>query len=373
MAFVNGCALRTRSTRRRAACARVSPVCLVGGGGEGFVVAGAAAFLASAVAVAITHPIDSLKVREQFKNGGAEGAEDGTGEEHVTLRMLYKGLASNILKEAPNASCYLAFYCLFKGLLMRLSVFAAVPLLTMCLAGMLGDAVGSIVRVPAEIINKRLQLGLSRTWGGAIQDAFLTPNGVQNTLASWSAVLTRDVPYGGLQIAGYELVRQVLMGHGYVGLLFDVIAGSVAGLIAAVLTTPADVLVTRLSTQNPQCYLESHRYMGPIATFKRILSDEGFKGLWSGAFHRGMFYTGMIGLFFAAFEQFKYAILHPQSVKAVATAAGAAILVIARRSLPILAVRFRPAMRPVLPVHLGVLAVVRFLSTRKQPKSPLQH
>ena len=87
----------------------------------------------------------------------------------------------------------------------------------------------------------------------------------------------------------------------YTGIMLSVVAGAIAVLFAAVVTTPADVLLTRMSTRSPQCYLETHHYMSPSAAFVRILKDEGFGSLWTGAFHRGMFYMPMIGLFFAAY------------------------------------------------------------------------
>ena len=96
-------------------------------------------------------------------------------------------------------------------------------------------------------------------------------------------------------------MRIVAAGFGYTGLMLSVVSGAIAGLFAAVVTTPADVLVTLMTTQSPQCYLETHHYMSPSAAFVRILKDEGFGVLWTGAFYRGMFYMPMIGLFFAAY------------------------------------------------------------------------
>ena len=279
-------------------------------GNTSFMVAGSAALLASALAVSVTHPIDTLKTMKQAKQSGIVSSDTP-----ITLSGLYRGISSNILKEAPNAAVYLATYELFKSALLTIPLFTTFPLAAMCLAGMLGDGVGSVVRVPAEIINKRLQLGLNDSWGSAIRDSFLSSNGVQSTLASWEAVLWRDVPYGGLQIAAYEFFRLSLANAGFVGLFYSVFAGAGAGLLAAVITTPADVLVTRMSTQSPQCYLETKHYMSPIATFRRIIKDEGFHALWTGAFHRGLFYMPMIGLFFAAYESFKHIISNPEMIR----------------------------------------------------------
>jgi len=50
-------------------------------------------------------------------------------------------------------------------------------------AGALGDAVGSVVRVPAELVNKRPQCGLNDTIDGAIRDQCLNSAGAEKTLA----------------------------------------------------------------------------------------------------------------------------------------------------------------------------------------------
>lgn len=247
--------------------------------------------------------------------------------------------------------------------MLGLPLLSTFPLVAMCLAGMLGDAVGSIVRVPAEIINKRLQLGLSTGWKSAVRDAFLSPTGVDATFASWAAVLWRDVPYGGLQIAGYEAARGVLAGAGLAGLPLGIVAGAGAGLVAAVLTTPADVLVTRMTTQSPQCYLETRKYMSPVATCRRIIREEGFGALWTGALHRGLFYMPMIGLFFAAYEWFKYAILNPSVAAAAGTAAIGTVVTSSKLILGI-AVSLVPSITGRFPLHLLVLALGHVLVSR---------
>lgn len=329
--------------------------------GQSFVVAGTAALFASAAAVAVTHPIDTLKTRRQAQDSNIADAQPQL-KGLSSLPSLYKGVFSNILKEAPNAAIYLATYEIFKIALLRLPIFSAVPLLAMCVAGMLGDAVGSVVRVPAEIVNKRLQLGLSNGWKSAVQDAFLSPNGKDVTLSSWEAVLWRDVPYGGLQIAGYEAGRIMLAGVGLTGLPLGIVAGAGAGLLAAVLTTPADVLVTRMTTQSPQCYLETKKYMSPIATCKRIVKEEGFSALWTGALHRGLFYMPMIGLFFAAYEWFKFALVNPS----VIAAAGSAALGAASKVLLSFSARLLPIAQGTFPMHLLFLVLGHAVISRRR-------
>lgn len=286
-----------------------------GGGGLGvsYRVAGFAAFVASALSTAVVHPLDSLKTRMQ---AGVQGPELTKG--------LYIGLVSNVLKEAPNAAIYLGVYELIKSALLNSEVtsfFHDLPLLTFLVAGALGDGIGSLARVPAEMVNKRLQLGVSKDWKEAFRDAFVDPVGREGSLVAWQAVLLRDVPYGGLQIMFYEFGKLVLSRHGdwfwgwfaQPGVFEDVMVGAVAGAVAAMLTTPADVLVTKLSTLNRVVGGETSR-TGIGMTAARILQEEGLFGFFKGLWQRGLYYAPMIGLFFALYEFNRNVISHPEVV-----------------------------------------------------------
>lgn len=290
-----------------------------GGGGLGvsYRVAGFAAFVASALSTALVHPLDSLKTRMQ---AGLEGG-------HL-MRGLYNGLWSNVLKEAPNAAIYLGLYEVIKNALMGLKVttfFHDIPLVTFLVAGALGDAVGSLVRVPAEVVNKRLQLGVNRDWKEAVRESLGTPEGREASVVAWQAVLLRDVPYGGLQIMIYEFGKLMVGSHAEWfwgifangGLFVDVTVGALAGALAAMVTTPADVLVTRLSVQNADMFVrERGGYVGVGNVVRMVLMEEGVFGLFRGMWQRGLYYAPLIGLFFALYEFNRSVIEHPHTVLA---------------------------------------------------------
>ncbi|GAB0489114.1 hypothetical protein MMPV_000330 [Pyropia vietnamensis] len=330
-----------------------------------FKVAGISAFVASAIATAICHPIDTWKALKQAERRNPDGSADEASSVATILgpyplARLYRGVESNILKEAPNAAVYLAVYELLKTALLTLPFFAAHPLVAFLVAGALGDAVGSIVRVPAELVNKRLQLGLNDTVGGAVRDQFFNESGLEVTLASWGAVLLRDMPYGAVQIAVYEQVKLAIASSSHPtvlstlsaavshfssaaaagagtgataatsaatsalaipGILDDVLVGAFAGAIAAVLTTPMDVLVTRVAVQAPRCDLDTRRYAGVRSVLGRLLAEEGPGALWSGWLQRGLFYAPLIGLFFTLYEGTRFAVVHPQVITDVVVAA----------------------------------------------------
>ena len=237
---------------------------------------GAAAFAASACATCVLHPIDTLKTRLQ---SDAYAVSKGTTVPYSLRRLrpapgeprqrlfsgLYSGLSANVLKEAPDAAVFLA---LSEELSRSLSVyspwFASHFTITLLLSGAIGDACGSILRLPAEVLCKRLQTGVSSSgapgWQGALEETTF-----DSWMSTWGAIVARDVPMGGLQIAAYQEVRTAVQHAGsasesavFLALadasemvpdsMSDMLAGVLAGAIAAALTTPLDVLVTHAST-----------------------------------------------------------------------------------------------------------------------------
>lgn len=277
---------------------------------NGFRLAALAAFVASGMSVAVVHPIDSAKIRLQGRKMGVvsevEGVEGGG-------MSLYRGVWGNMLKEAPNAAIYLGVYEFVKGVLLGTGL-REWTVLSYVVAGGIGDAVGSVVRVPAELVSKRLQLGLSRNMVEAVKDCFFTEVGLDITLASWAALLCRDVPYGGLQIACYEMLRGFLASGGNSGLGFDVLAGALSGWFASLVTAPADVLVTRVSSQNPQCDLKTRKVVGLRVTFQRMVENEGWRSFTDGMAQRSLYYAPMIGLFFALYEGTRFTLVHPEVI-----------------------------------------------------------
>ena len=79
--------------------------------------------------------------------------------------------------------------------------------------------------------------------------------------------------------------------------------GSTAGAIAAGVTTPLDVVKTRLMTQTK--YAEEHRYTGIGHALRRIVNEEGIRTLFAGVTQR-IIWIGLGGtIFFGTYEESK--------------------------------------------------------------------
>jgi solute carrier family 25 S-adenosylmethionine transporter 26 len=213
-----------------------------------------------------------------------------------SLLSLYDGILPNILKEAPSSALYLGIYELFRTFLSSHTALSPLPIYL--LAGGMGEAVASIFRVPSETVKTRVQTGDDAM--SALKAVFMDPKVRGNAIRSWSASLTRDVPMGAIQIALFEIIKTLILESPDID--FDIstlgaeaLLGAFGGAVGAFVTTPSDVLTTRIITQ-PEGQEE-----GPVAMLKR-LSDEGGPGaLWVGALERTLYWAPAIGIFLSVY------------------------------------------------------------------------
>ena len=312
-----------------------------------------AAFAASALATALLHPIDTLKTRLQ-----SDAYTVSQTASPIVLRRkrpqpeappaprlttgLYTGLQANVLKEAPDAAVFLM---ISEELSRSLSVsspwFASHLTLTLMLSGAVGDAAGSVLRLPAEVLCKRLQTtGPAGDDGGlAGWSRLLADTNLDCWKASWAAILVRDVPFGGLQIAAYQEAKQLLaelrgqlhelgsdLGEGVSeigaevsGLVAaaglpplwsdaydmpsELLAGVLAGALSAALTTPLDVLVTHATTQDAPADGSPPR--GAVELGVDLVREQGALTLLRGLTYRTLYYAPLVGVFFGLYEHFK--------------------------------------------------------------------
>jgi len=275
-----------------------------------------AAFLASAIATVCLHPLDTLaqrcrKTHEQ-QDMDAGVSTEVQHEQAPTFASLYTGCGANILKEAPDAAVFLALSEQLRAALAINPWFASHLTFTLLLCGAIGDACGSILRLPAEVVLRRLQMGTATDWTDALAD---TP--LDSWKASWAAILYRDVPMGGLQIATYQEARLhapaiaatlsgVAVTDGIPDSISDVLAGLLAGAVAAALTTPFDVLVTHTTTQPSPS--DGSSQPSALQVGARLIAEEGPLTLTRGIGWRSLYYAYTVGAFFGLYEYFRRAL-----------------------------------------------------------------
>ena len=210
-----------------------------------------AAFIGSVASTLVMHPVDTVKTRMQIKQ---QQNDDDDDEGDGNILSLYEGLYGNILKEGPPSALYLGIYESVKYYLYNQFGFDY-RLLIYLTAGAAGEMCGSIVRAPAEAIKSTVQSGLSSSAVDAAYQLFGTPESRKNVIRAWSSSIWRDVPFGAIQLAIFELTKTYILNNPDIDfdsstLLSEAIIGAFAGGWGALLTNPFDIITTRIITQS---------------------------------------------------------------------------------------------------------------------------
>ena len=129
-------------------------------------------------------------------------------------------------------------------------------------------------------------------------------------LTAWSSSLWRDVPMGAVQIAVFELAKAYCINSPEFAanvntLPAEAAFGALGGLIGAVLTTPADVVTTRIITaseeQGEAVEADSGGEVGPLEVALSILQESGPSGFFVGVSSRALYWAPAIGIFLSLY------------------------------------------------------------------------
>ena len=237
------------------------------------------------------YPLDTIKTRLQARRHG---------ERVALFRGLYRGVGGNLLGVAPASAVFFAAYEPMKRALGASGCDAG--------AGAGGGGVGahltagaaaglasSLIRVPTEVIKTRRQVGTS---AASSLRGILAAHGVMGLFAGYWSFLLRDLPFDAIEFAGYESLKQA---WGSFADKEDVngaeaaALGAIAGAFTGAVTTPLDVVKTRLMTSPDS-------YTGVVQCVRKTIAEEGAMALLKGVEPRVMWIGLGGGCFFSVLE-----------------------------------------------------------------------
>ncbi|GMH31556.1 hypothetical protein Nepgr_033400 [Nepenthes gracilis] len=293
--------------------------------------------IAGAFGEGMMHPVDTLKTRIQ-----SQAILSGSQNQNSILQMMrtvwaadglrgfYRGVTPGLTGSLATGATYFGFIESAKkwiekshpGLGGHWAHF---------LAGGVGDALGSFVYVPCEVIKQRMQVqGTNASWKSVINNAnsvkvpgvlmygyytgmlhagcsIWKEQGPRGLYAGYWSTLARDVPFAGLMVTFYEALKNLneygkkkwIPNSNYQGSssLEGLALGGIAGGLSAYVTTPLDVVKTRLQIQGPVL-----RYNGWLDAIERTWMIEGTKGFFRGSIPRILWYVPASALTFMGVE-----------------------------------------------------------------------
>uniref|UniRef100_A0A672T3I4 Solute carrier family 25 member 13 n=1 Tax=Sinocyclocheilus grahami TaxID=75366 RepID=A0A672T3I4_SINGR len=190
------------------------------------------------------------------------------------------GLVPQLLGVAPEKAIKLTVNDFVRGKTMKKD--GSVPIPAEILAG--GCAGGSqvIFTNPLEIVKIRLQVAGEITTGPRVSAlSVIRDLGFFGLYKGAKACFLRDIPFSAIFFPCYAHTKAALTDEdGRVGPGRLLLAGALAGMPAASLVTPADVIKTRLQVA---ARAGQTTYNGLIDCFWKILREEGPRAFWKGA------------------------------------------------------------------------------------------
>ncbi|XP_011929339.1 PREDICTED: calcium-binding mitochondrial carrier protein Aralar2 isoform X7 [Cercocebus atys] len=246
--------------------------------------------VAGAVGATAVYPIDLVKTRMQNQRSTGSFVGELMYKNSFdcfkkVLRYegffgLYRGLLPQLLGVAPEKAIKLTVNDFVRDKFMHKD--GSVPLAAEILAG--GCAGGSqvIFTNPLEIVKIRLQVAGEITTGPRVSALSVVRDlGFFGIYKGAKACFLRDIPFSAIYFPCYAHVKASFANEdGQVSPGSLLLAGAIAGMPAASLVTPADVIKTRLQVA---ARAGQTTYSGVIDCFKKILREEGPKALWKGA------------------------------------------------------------------------------------------
>ncbi|KAH1020319.1 hypothetical protein HUJ04_009999 [Dendroctonus ponderosae] len=160
-----------------------------------------------------------------------------------------------------------------------------IPLYGEILSGACAGGSQVIFTNPLEIVKIRLQVA-GEIAGGAKVRAWnvVKELGLFGLYKGARACLLRDVPFSAIYFPAYAHTKASFADEsGYNHPLTLLVAGAIAGIPAASLVTPADVIKTRLQVV---ARAGQTTYSGVLDATRKIYAEEGFRAFWKGSIAR---------------------------------------------------------------------------------------
>lgn len=237
------------------------------------------------------------------------------------LRGLYRGFTISLVMQAPAVGTFLTTYERSKSYLVTHTRLSADSPLVHLAAGLTAESVSAVFWVPMEVIKQRAQARtglLQSARASVIVSEMLLHEGVRSFFKGYALTIGVFGPYSMLYFMAYERLKQLFTPEndttgGFHGGGIALCAAG-AGAAAAAITSPLDVIKTRLQTQGDAVVSASlstsvsrtpNRYRGTCHVARSIVREEGLRGLFRGMSARVLWIIPGTSITMSMFEYLK--------------------------------------------------------------------
>ena len=258
--------------------------------------------IAACCGEAATYPLDFAKVRLQLQNelgrslsGAAPAAKPlglfgtiSTIARTEGVLAMYGGLSAAALRQFVYGGIGVGLYVPVRTLVIGDADPKTAPLWQRMLAGALSGSLGQLCANPFDLVKVRIQadgrlkaLGQAPRYAGTLDALRRIPGeeGVGGFFKGLGPSIGRAAVIHGCGIASYDASKKIAadLTGAEKGLVPQVLASLVSGLVSAIVSTPFDVIKTRMMNQPRDkplysgaldCVLKTARAEGPLGLYK---------------------------------------------------------------------------------------------------------
>lgn len=246
--------------------------------------------IAGAAGATVVYPIDLVKTRMQNQRAGSYVGElmyrNSIDCVKKVVRYegaigLYRGLLPQLVGVCPEKAIKLTMNDLVRNKFMDFNGNNSILPWQEVVAGGCAGASQVMFTNPLEIVKIRLQVAGEIATGPKTRALDVIKDlGLRGLYKGSKACFLRDIPFSAIYFPVYAHFKSSFAdenGRNGPGSLLS--AAMIAGVPAAYLVTPADVIKTRLQVQ---ARAGQSTYTGVFDACRKIWSEEGFKAFWKG-------------------------------------------------------------------------------------------
>ncbi|XP_020101937.1 mitochondrial substrate carrier family protein ucpB [Ananas comosus] len=244
---------------------------------------------AVAVATAITHPLDVLKVRLQMQLAGQRGNLVGMGGIFTQMvktegaGALYLGLAPALTRSVLYGGLRLGLYepCKYTSEYL----FGSSNFGMKFASGAVSGALATALTNPTEVLKVRLQMNSNST-SSPIREMrkIVSEEGIKALWKGVGPAMARAGCLTASQMATYDESKQALLRWALLeeGFHLHLIASCIAGTVGTLVTAPVDMIKTRLMLQRESKGVRT--YKNGFHCAYQIVLTEGIRAIYKGGF-----------------------------------------------------------------------------------------
>ncbi|CAM8997161.1 unnamed protein product [Rhodiola kirilowii] len=268
-------------------------------------------------------PVDTLKTRMQMVGACSVTCNTGTTTEILRPQFgkflasivrsegaqgLYRGIGAMGLGAGPAHAVYFTVYEVCKERFGG-NKEGHHPV-AHAAAGVVATTASDAVLTPMDVVKQRLQLPKSPYCG--VRDCMVRMSreeGVRAFYASYRTTVVMNAPFTAVHFSTYEALKKTLgqfspENASEERIVVHVTAGGAAGALASAVTTPLDVVKTRLQCQGV-CGADKFSNSSIGTAIRQIIAKEGWKALLQGLKPRVLFHTPAAAICWSTYEAMK--------------------------------------------------------------------